>query len=113
MGCGQSGCDSKRKGLCPLSFGLALAITVFLFMFITSVWLMYHGAPIGMGGLRGLTMTWGDIFVHSSFGALKGFVFGLLLALIYDGIMCCCKAMCCKSSCCNCGTKDQSDVINK
>jgi len=103
MMCGNSG--AKKKGLCPISFGLALGITSALAFLIWSVWIMYRGLPPQMAQ-SGLTLDWSAILMHSLWALVKGFIFGFILALIYDLIICCCRCRNCRgSSCACCGTK--------
>jgi hypothetical protein len=108
MMCGNSG--DKKKGLCPVSFGLALGITFALSMFIWSMYMMYRGLPPEMMQ-RGYDITWGDILKHTFWALVQGFVFGFFVALFYDLISCLCRCRCCKTACACacCGNKKPGD----
>lgn len=112
--------DGKARGLCPLSFGAALGITVFLAMLCWFTWMMIQGVPEMVGPNRVVAVTWGSAFAYAFLGLIKGFFFGLVLALLYDLFVCCCKMGCCRKdgmagggkcgcgcgcSCCNGGVK--------
>lgn len=113
----KNGCRSK--GLCPVSFGLALGITAFLAMIIWAAWLIIHGVPpvaaVPEPGSTATAMmlhhefpvTWGAAFAYALLAFVKGFVFGFILILLYDGFACCCRSSCCRKdgSCCGCGCK--------
>ena len=115
MSCGKCGCG-KGKGLCPISFGLALGITGGLAVLIWSVWIMYHGmSPMMIE--RHLPMpTWSSSSMHAVWALLKGFFFGFFLAVFYD-LFICCKSMCrkksgpcvCGCSCCSPGNKTEAE----
>jgi len=99
---------SKGKGLCPISFGLAIGVTCAIFMmlgaWIAAFWgygtelidqraLMYHGyTATFVGGLVG-----------GLWGLVKGFIFGALIAFFYNCISAC------KSKCCKCDDTDSQD----
>lgn len=91
----------KSRGLCPLSFGLALGITSGLAVLIWMIVIMYGFMPTPP--FIHEPLTWGHGFIYALWGLLKGFVFGFVLALIYDLILCCkgksCK--CCKEGACS------------
>ena len=95
-------CGSKKAMLCPASFGLALGVTCGLAVFICSTWMIYYGMPQMMTTLGMETPTWGSSTVHALWALLKGFIFGFVLAAIYDGIICCCKCFSCRKSGCAC-----------
>lgn len=115
-GCGScgscgSGCSKKGKMLCPVSLGFAIGIATAIFMIvcgwvgyfwgygvtmITQSASFYYGfAPTPVGGLIG-----------GLWGLGVGFIFGLIVGLIYDLCMCC-KGGCCHKSAqaqgCGCG----------
>jgi len=92
------GCGSSKK-LCPVSFGLALGLTLGLGYFLWVLWMIYYG-PSAMMVMAHMPMpTLGQGAVHAGWAFLKGFVFGFFVALFYDFISCCCKnKMCCKKS---------------
>ena len=90
-------CHKKRSHLCPFSFGLALGITSALAVLIWGAWMMYHGAPPAVIERMG-PLDWSNISIHALWTLLKGFVFGLVLALLYDLFACMCKSMCCRKS---------------
>ena len=115
MSCGKCGCG-KGRGLCPISFGLAVGIACGLFMMVFAWMVMqwnygtdmmtqyaslYPGyEPTWMGGVKG-----------GLWGLLEGFVFGFVIALFYDFFICC-KAMCCRKSAmtcnCTCGSSSEN-----
>lgn len=106
MACGKCGCGKSSKGLCPVSFGLAIGVTSALAVFLWAVWVMMYG----MSPMMAANMpepTWGGAAMHALMALVKGFVFGFVVAAIYDFCICCCKWKCCKSngtcncSCCN------------
>ena len=102
MWCGKCG---KCMRLRPISLGLALGITAALAVLIGSVWVMYYGAPPMMEQLHIPVPTFGEAVINSLWVLLKGFIFGLFLALFYD-LFACLFAMCCKKSdgkCSSCG----------
>lgn len=77
----------KNIHLCAISLGLALGVTLFLFVFFGFVWMMYQGVPPMMAEYIPV-LTWGAVIFYSLCGFLKGFIFGLLLALFYDLFIC-------------------------
>lgn len=108
MGCGTSN-GMKKKGLCPVSFGLALGITSAVAFFLWSMWIMYRGLPPEMMQ-SGVNFNWNAILMHTLWSFVKGFLFGFILALVYDLICCCCRCRCCRSEACACcGTKNPGD----
>lgn len=115
MSCNKCGTNSLGK-LCPFTFGLALGITCGLFMFFWSIWVMYYGMPTSLPAAYAIANpSWSTSGVLGLIGLVKGFVFGLVFAFIYDLILCCCKkCRCCKSSsgemttCGKCGCTDKS-----
>lgn len=96
-----------RSLLCPVSLGLAIGITMMVLTFICLVWMMYYGgAPSYLiMAIKGTDVTWKVCFVYALFGLLKGFVFGFIVALLYDLFASKCNAVCCKSegACGECG----------
>lgn len=115
MSCGKCGCGKKGVRFCPFSFGLALGITLGLFVFLCSVWMMYHGIPASLAALNLEVPTWATSITHGLWGLLKGFIFGLIFALIYNCITCCCRMKCCKNSngSCSCGCDCCSVPVDK
>lgn len=105
MWCKKNGCRSK--GLCPVSFGLAIGITAFLAMVIWSAWMMIHGIPEEVAAMHPhMVLTWGATFAYALLGLVKGFIFGFVVALIYDCFVCWCKTSCCRKNggaCDKCG----------
>lgn len=96
------GCNSKK--LCPVSFGLALGLTLGLGFFIWTLWIIYYGPSAMMVANHMPVPTLGGGAVHAFWALLKGFVFGFFVALFYDLISCCCKnKFCCKKSDSTCG----------
>lgn len=120
MTCGNDGNCKKRMALCPLSFGLALGITAAIAVFIWSIWVMKFGMPSLMVGHMFVPTHMADVGMLVGWCFLKGFVFGVVFAFLYDFISCCCKARCCNkpdgcSSCgckpCNCGNKSKPSGV--
>jgi hypothetical protein len=105
-------CCTKRKKLCPLSFGVALGITAGLAYFIWVLWVIYNGPTPMMAEYHIPMPTMQDGIIHALWILLKGFVFGFFLALFYDLISCCCKMRCCGSkgncSCCNSSNRPEA-----
>jgi hypothetical protein len=99
---GKCGCG-KKKGLCPISLGLALGITSGLAIFLWSIWVMYYGMPTMMADFHMPIPTWSTSVMHALLGLVKGFVFGVVLALFYDLFACCFKSKCKPGQGCGCG----------
>ncbi len=100
MSCGKSG-GKKKAVLCPFSFGIALAITYSLALLVVATFVMFDLVPAEMAMMKP-HLTWPIIFMHSLWALIPGFLFGFVLALIYDCILRCCH----KSKCCDkCGQK--------
>lgn len=100
-------CGSGGGRLCPLSFGVALGVTSGLAFLLWSIWLMYYGLPPQLVA-SGVVITWGDAITHSLAALVKGFIFGFVVALLYDLITCACRCKCCKrdnNAACGCGCK--------
>jgi hypothetical protein len=113
MSCGKCGCGKKGGRLCPVSFGLAIGLTVGLAVFIWSVWVMYNGLPPMMAQYQIPLPTWTTSITDALWGLLKGFVFGFVVALIYDLIGRCCKCKACKRGDVQCGCSCCSNPNNK
>ena len=96
-------CGSKRK-LCGFTLGLAVGVAAALMVFIFAAVGMYWG-PEHLAGfhLAALAATWGDALVLSLYALLHGFIFGFLVALVYNLIACCCRCHACKGKSCGCG----------
>ncbi len=112
MSCEKCGCSSKRMGLCPISFGLALGLTSFLAILTVVLIAIHYGTPTPMMDMMHMAVpTFKTGLIHAGYGFVKGFIFGFVLALIYDLIIKICK--CCKkkgdgTSCqCQCGVSDK------
>lgn len=103
MCCGK--CGGKGGFFCPLSLGLALGLTTALAVFGVTVWMMQKGVPPLLASQLVAPITWSDISIFSLVGFVKGFIFGLVLALFYD-LFIGMKHMCCRKKCggsaCNC-----------
>src|SRR3990167_5487243 len=97
MSCDKCG-SGKAKGLCPVSLGLALGLTSGLAVLIWSLWVMFYGMPPAMAAAMP-ELTWSGSALHALMAFVKGFVFGFVVAAIYDFCICCCKMKCCKSDC--------------
>lgn len=95
-------CNCNKK-ICPMSFGLALGLTLFLGYFIWIMWIIYYGPSAMMVAAHMPVPTLEGGLVHAFWAFLKGFVFGFFVALFYDFISCCCKSKwCCKKECACC-----------
>lgn len=94
--------------LCPFSFGLALGITVALAAFIMASWTMSHppSAEVIKRFPNMLPITWNEIGWLTLWMFIKGLIFGFVLALIYDLIICCCRRGRCGCGCTYCGGKE-------
>ena len=103
MNCSKCG---NCKGICPVTFGLALGVTCGLFMMVLA-WVAagfgYGTAIVEQYGtmLSGYDASFMGGLVGGLWGLLKGFIFGFVLVMIYH-LLCCCKKMCCKNN--NSGT---------
>ncbi|HVE44575.1 MAG TPA: hypothetical protein VNC84_05520 [Gammaproteobacteria bacterium] len=101
-------CKSRCGGICPFTFGIALGLTAGIGVILWSAWVMYYGMPHLMSGYPDMSFSWADSIKHALWAVLKGFVFGFVLILIYDGLLCCKKKMCkkddkkCEGKCCCC-----------
>jgi hypothetical protein len=92
---------SNGKGFCPVTFGLALGLTCFIFVIICSAWMLWFGVPHMFQGMEYMKVAdWSQAGMFAVCALIKGFLFGFVFALIYDLIKCC-KSKCCgKCSCC-------------
>jgi hypothetical protein len=81
--CGNNGC------LCPVSLGLALAVTSTLALFVWVLVAAYQGE---MG------ISWSEAGMKMLGVFIKSFLFGFVVALVYDLIVMRCKGICCKKS---------------
>ncbi len=93
-------CEKNGNGmkLCPFSLGLALGLTAALGTLVWMAWVMYAG-PTAMMTQFGIPVpTLQEGLVRALWMLLKGFVFGVVVALLYDYIACCCKGICCRKS---------------
>lgn len=102
--CDKCGCGSSSKHLCPISLGLGFGITCFLAIIIKALWIMWYGPTpmLAIGSEISAPFTVGGILLHAFWGLVKGFIFGLVLALIYDFFACCFRGRCRKKGVCGC-----------
>ena len=94
MSCGKCG---SSKCICPVSLGIAMAVTSALAVLIWVIWAIVQGVE---------DVTWSSGLLYVAMVFVKGFVFGFVLALIYDFIATRCKGRCCRGkdgSGCKCG----------
>jgi hypothetical protein len=107
MTCGKCG---NCKGICPVTFGLALGITYGLFMMVlawVATWFGWGSSVVDQYSaiLSGYDASFVGGLIGFLWGLLKGFVFGFVLIMIYH-LICCCKKKCCgngnKCGCCGC-----------
>lgn len=95
--CCSGGKCCGPASLCPVSFGLALGITCALAVIVWSAWVMYFGMPEMMEGMKMMVPdTWMGVLKHSLLCLVKGFIFGFVLVVIYDFVVCCGKKFCCR-----------------
>ena len=99
-------CGGGRKGLCPVSMGLAVGLTFGLAVLVWTAWTMWGGMTMGTMSHMMPPSDWAEAFTMAGWCLLKGFFFGFFIALFYD-IISCCISKCCKKSCgtngCGCG----------
>lgn len=95
MSCGNCGNSMK---LCPFSFGLAMGLTAALASLVWMCWVMYAGQTPMMVQFNIPVPTLHEGAIKAFYMLLKGFAAGVVFALIYDMIACCCRSMCCKKS---------------
>lgn len=114
MKSGKCGCSGMV--LCPISLGFAMAITYALTIFIVYAVVMTSGGLPEMEALRALHLTWMMVLGRALWGLLEGFIFGVVLALLYD-LFSCCMRKCGKSTdgnCgCDCGSSDGTRGMKK
>lgn len=77
----------KCMRLCPFSFGLAWGITYALTILVITVAIMHGEAPPGMPFFKGEVLTWYLVWKHTLIALVEGFIYGLIFAFIYDGIL--------------------------
>jgi len=93
---GKCGNGSGRT-LCPVSLGLAVGITATLALILWVAWAMYQGEA---------DISWSATALKALAVFVKSFLFGFVVAAIYDCIVSRCKCVCCKCkdgscACCN------------
>ena len=102
--------DGKCKcgRLCPLSFGLALAVTYAVAVVLMAIAVLLGFASHEMSMAFQPHMAWSVAFMHLAWALLKGFVFGVIFAFLYNGFAHC-MARCCRKSgdACGCGPEEQ------
>ena len=95
--------NKSCSGLCPISLGVALGVTNGLvkMLFAFAGWLWGYGIPMITQLtllLPGYEPTLKGGFVGFGWGLLEGFIFGAVLALLYNFFCRCCgTAMCSKN----------------
>lgn len=102
-------CCSKK--ICPVSFGLALGLTLALGYLFWALWVIFYG-PSAMMVAAHMPVPTLTVGLISAFWALvKGFIFGFFVALFYDLISCCCKSKwCCGKDATCCTPANKSEV---
>lgn len=86
-------CNSAR--LCPISFGLAIGVASFFAVLIWMLYIMSYGLPqTTMIAMHMPMPTLSMGFIHALFALVKGFVFGFVVALLYNAFSCCCRKKC-------------------
>lgn len=111
---GENCCVSKK--LCPVSFGLAVGLVFGIGSIFWLFWVLYNGPTPFMVAANMPVPTMQAGLLHAFWAFITGLISGFFVALIYDGISCCCKnKMCCKSkSCCAsscCATEKKPDAV--
>ena len=96
-------CEKYNKGiaLCPFAFGLALGLASAIAVLIWGIWVLSQGVPPAMAHTAAPANAM-DVVIWMGIALLKGFIFGFIIAWIYDRIVCC-KSKCQKSSEGECG----------
>lgn len=116
--CMMCGKGRFKSPLCPLSLGIAIGVTSALAVLVWTVWVITQGMPPSMAAANIPMPTFETGAVHAFWALIKGFVFGFVVAFIYDLCLCIGKSFCKKdgSTCacgCGCCTVEKVDVINK
>ncbi|OGT63262.1 MAG: hypothetical protein A3E85_06120 [Gammaproteobacteria bacterium RIFCSPHIGHO2_12_FULL_45_12] len=89
----------KGSGLCPVSFGVAFGLTCALAVLLWSLWVKMYGMPAMMSADHmGLATTYMGDLLRALVVLVKGFVFGFVFALLYNGMMRFSHKRCCKKS---------------
>lgn len=86
MSCGKCG---NGNWLCPVSLGLALGLTSALGVFLWTLVSLFQGVD---------EIAWGAAAIYILVMFVKSFVFGFVLALVYDLVVTRCKGWCCRKS---------------
>lgn len=110
---GFMSCDCRcNKKICPFGFGLALGLTCALAVILETLWVLYFGPSPWMEQMHMAALTWQQGFMHALMVFVKGTLFGFVLILLYNGMICL-KGMGCKKyagdSNCACCRSDSSD----
>jgi hypothetical protein len=87
--------DGACFKLCPCSFGVALAVTNALAIMYLGCLAMYFGFGVEMvnqiGSVyHGFAPTWTGIIYGGLWALVEGFIFGVIMALIYNSCARCC-----------------------
>lgn len=103
---------SKHHGshLHALAFGLALAVAYGLAVLVMLIIIMVGYAPAEMAAMH-TDVTWQAVLTHVLWALLEGFIFGWVLAFLYN-CFACCVAMCCNKSNGECGCSCHSSEKN-
>lgn len=116
MVCAKCGGGKGRCGLCPITLGLSIGITCFLMVFAWALWIVYHDAGVLPAPVPAFMhekiLTVMEGLKMGGFGFVKGFIFGFLVALIYDVIKKACA--CCRGKSgesCECEKKPEVKAI--
>ena len=110
MSCSKCG-PARGAKLCPISLGLAFGVTCALMTILWTFWFLNWGLPTSLAPYSAMIMQpadWSTGLMVSLWALLKGFIFGFLVALIYDLCVCCCKCKCCHK--CKCDANCQCNV---
>lgn len=75
--------------LSPVSFGVAIGLTIFFAMFICDLWMMQYGIPPEKAKFIVAPITLGSAFLHSLLGLFQGIILGIFIAIFYDLLLCC------------------------
>lgn len=90
------GCKCNKR-ICPFGFGLALGITCALAVILETLYVMYFGPSPWMEQMHMVAPSMQEGAMHALMVFVKGTVFGFVLILIYN-LMLCFKGMCCKKT---------------
>lgn len=107
MEMGMEDVKSKYAKLSVCNLGAAMAVVCGLGMFLLALGSMWFNAGTAIVDILGTLYvgydsSFGGAIIGLFWGALKGFIGGILLAVIYNWCRCCCRCSYCKDGrCCS------------